>query len=435
MPALVFLGLAVGTFHTKKIPLGIFFLGLGLFSGPDFWIGSLLLIISALGCMRLNLFNAREYINDRLGNSPEGSASWLMSIIPSLLGLFLVGTFFLRNYQGIFAWMGSLGEFAGSLGGPAGLSIGRFLVYFILNNPLILIFGMIGFVTAWLSGERLGKGLSIWFVVSLLGLLIYPGRQAMDQIWLVIPLWVSTATLLVRIFHLAPSIWVTHALAGLVVVLASLNWLTFIGLIFRGMNQNALLLELGLFLASLALLILSATVVSSEWNMNTTWKGLVTGGATALFLFLVSSLSLDAYVMDKDPRSIFSGGSGSGQMGLLLDSIADASITATGRPESIQGAVIGDSDVLRWSLRDYAEIDYLVSPVSGMEYPILITPGDGEILALQDNYRGQDFVLSSAPGWEGVLPNNWISWLGFREGPIANQYLILWVRNDIYSGY
>ena len=435
MPALAFLALAVGTFHAKKISWGIFFLGMGLFSGPDFWIGVLLMTISALVCMWLDLFKAREYIKARLGNTHEGSGSWLIVILPSLLGLLMVGTFFLRNYQGIVAWAGSLGEFFLSLGGPAGLGIGRLLVYFILNNLLILVFGTVGFITAWLRGERLGKGLSIWFVISLLGLLIYPQRQAFDQIWLVIPLWVSTATILVRLIRLAPNSWVTHTLAGLVVMLASLNWLTFIGLIFRGTNQNTVLLELGLFLASLALLILSSTVVSSEWGLNTTWKGLVIGGAIALFLFLVSSLSLDAYVMDKDPRSIFSGGSGSGQMGLLVDSIADASITATGRPEKIQGAVVGDSAALRWALREYGEIDYLINPVSGMEYPILITIGKENIPALQENYRGQDFVLSSMPGWEGVLPNNWISWIGFREGPIAKEYLILWVRNDIYSGY
>ena len=435
MPALVFLALAVGTFHARKITWGFFFLGMGLFSGPDFWTGFLLLLISALVSMRLDLFNARDYFKVRLENFQKGSENWLTTIIPALLGLLVIGTFFFRNYQGLVAWAGSLGDFVRSLGGPAGLRTGKFVVYFLINNPLILVFGVVGFVAAWLSGERFGKGLSIWFAVSLLGLLIYPQRQAFDQIWLVLPLWISTATIMVHFFRLAPNTWVTHTLAGLVVTLASLNWLTLIGLIFRGTNQNTLLLELGLFLASLALLILSSTVVSSEWGLNFAWKGLVTGGAFALLLFLISSLSLDAYVRDKDPRAIFTEGSGKGQMKLLVDSIADASITATGRPDSIQGAVIGDSDALRWALREYEEVDFLINPLSGMEYPFLITTGEGDIPEMQENYRGQDFVLSSAPGWEGVLPNNWISWIAFREGPITTEYLILWVRNDIYSGY
>jgi predicted membrane-bound mannosyltransferase len=39
MPALVFLALAVGALHTNRIPWFIFFVGLGLLSGPGFWVG------------------------------------------------------------------------------------------------------------------------------------------------------------------------------------------------------------------------------------------------------------------------------------------------------------------------------------------------------------------------------------------------------------
>jgi hypothetical protein len=238
-----------------------------------------------------------------------------------------------------------------------------------------------------------------------------------------------------RIFSLARTTWIAYALAGLVVTLTSLNWLTFTGMIYQSINPNAVFLGLGLLAASLALLILSVTIVTSEWGREIAWKGLASGIAAALFLFLFASLSLDGYLMEKDPRSIFSDGSGSGQMELLVDSIADASITLTGRPDSIQGAVIGDSHALRWALRNYEDIDYLLSPGSGVVYPFLITIDEGIFQSTQENYRGQDFVLSSTPGWGGILPEDWISWIGFREGPIVNEYMILWIRNDIYSGY
>ncbi len=435
MPALVFLVLAAGAFHRKRIPWMVFFLGLGLFSGPGFWMGFLLLSISVLVCRMLGLIDLSGYVKARLDYFQGKSESWLIGITPALLGLLIIGSFFLNNFQGIGAWAGSLLEFIRSWGDPAGLGMGRFVAYFLINNPLILVFGSIGFITAWVTGDRLGKALSIWFVIFLLGLLVYPNRQAVDLIWLSLPLWVAAARELVRFFQLAPNTWVTQALAGLVVILASLNWLTFIGMIFQAVNQNALLLELGLLVASLALLILSAAIVSSEWGWRTAWKGLTTGIAVALCLYLVSSLSLDAYVMDKDPRSIFSSGSGSGQLELLVESITDASITATGRPESLQGAVIGGSDALMWALRKYEHIDVLIQPTPGMDYPFLITTGEGNFQALQDNYRGQDFVLSSAAGWNRILPDNWISWIGYRKGPVLNEYMILWIRNDIYSGY
>ncbi|HDD55140.1 MAG TPA: hypothetical protein ENG59_02715 [Chloroflexi bacterium] len=435
MPALAFLALAAGAFHRRNIPWAVFFMGLGLFSGPGFWLGFLFLAIAVLVSKMLGLFSPGEYFKSRMDYFQGKPEVWLVGITPALLTLFMMGSFILSNFQGISAWAGALPEFLLKWGGPAGLGIGQFLTYLLLNNPLALVFGILGYVSAWRSRDRLGQVLSVLFMVSLLGMLVYPQRQAVDLIWPVIPLWISAAAELVRISRLARSTWVTQVLGGLVVVLASLNWLTFTGMIFQAARENALLLEFGLMAASLALLILSAAVVSSEWGWNTAWKGLSGGFANALLLGLVASLTLDTYILDKDPRSIFSGGSGSGQVELLVDSIADASITATGRPDSIQGAVINDSDALRWALREYEGFDYLVSLPSEMDYPLLITSVEGDFQALQENYRGQDFVLSSHPGWGRVLPDDWISWIAFRKGPVVREYLILWVRNDIYSGY
>ena len=435
MPALVLLLLAAGAFHIKRIPWALFLLGLSLFSGPGFWMGSLILGITFLVCRWLGFFQPREYIKIRMDHFSGKPEDWLPRIAPALLGLVMIGSFFFRDFQGLGAWAGSLFGFFRTWGDPSGFGIGSFIVYFLLNNPLIIIFGLLGFANAYRTGDRLGKAISIWFGVALIGCLIYPHRQAADQIWLVIPLWVATGTELIRFFQLAPSTWITRILAGLVVVLASLNWLTFTGMIYQGANPNAFRLGLGLLAASLALLILSGTIVTSEWGRKMAWKGLVTGFAVVLSLYLVSSLALDAFLVEKDPRSMFSGESGSGQMELLLDSIADASITATGRPDSLKGAVIGDSDVVRWTLREYEDIDYLINPGSGEDYPFLITIGEGDYQSLSDNFRGQDFVLSSGPGWDRILPDDWISWIAFREGPVDREYLVLWVRNDIYSGY
>ena len=435
IPALVFLALAVGAFHRRNIPWVVFLVGLGLFSGPGFWLGLLILAITVLVSRMLGLFSPGEYFKSRMDYFQGKPEVWLVGSTPALLALLIIGSFFLRNFQGISAWAGALPEFLLNRDGPAGLGIGQFLVGFLLNNPLALVFGILGYIFAWRTRSRLGQVLSVWFVVSLLGLLIYPHRQAVDLIWLVIPLWIAAAAELVRLSRLVRGSWVTQSLGGSVVVLASLNWLTFTGMIFQAARENALFLELGLMAASLALLILSAAVVSSEWGWNTVWKGLAGGVTAVLFLYLVASLTLDSYIMEKDPRSIFSGGSGSGQMELLVDSIADASITATGRPESIRGAVISDSDALRWALREYEGFDYLVNLPSETDYPILITSVEGEFQALQENYRGQDFVLSSHPGWGRILPDDWISWIAFRKGPVISEYLILWVRNDIYSGY
>lgn len=435
MPSLVFLLWALGTLHTRKITWFLVFLILGLLSGPAFWMGLFCVGIVILFSSMLGLFEPADYFSSRTEVFKSKPQDWLPVCIPALLVLVIMGSFFLRDIKGLSAWVGAFPEFIRSWGGPVELGIGKFLVYFLLNNPLILVFGLAGFLTAWRVNDLLGQMLSIWFSVTLLVLMIYPGRGAVDLAWLAIPLWITAATEFVRLLRLAATSWVTYVLSGIVLVLASLNWLTFIGMIFQGANQNAMLLELGLLLASLALVILSATIVTSEWGWPTASKGLVGGVALTLFLYLIASLSLDTYLVSHDPRSIFSDGTGSGQMELLRKSIADVSITATGRPDSINGAVISDNQALRWALRDFEEIGFLVSPPTGIEYPILITMGQNEYPIIQENYRGQDFVLSTRSNWGRILPDDWISWIAFRKGPVVNDYLILWVRNDIYSGY
>jgi hypothetical protein len=435
MPALVFLALALGTFHTRKISWFLVFLVLGLLSGPAFWMGIFILGIVILLSSLLGLLKPADYFGKRMEIFKGKPQDWLPVGTPALLIFLITGSFFLREIEGLSAWAGALPEFIRSWGGPAEYGMGKLLVYFLLNNPLILVFGLGGFLTAWRVKDPVGQVLSLWFAVSLVGLTIYPGRGAADLAWLAIPLWVAAAVEFIRITRLASSTWITRVMSGIVVVLATLNWLTLIGMIFQGANENALLLELGLLLASLALIILSAAIISSEWGWFTARKGLVDGAAAALLLYLIASLSLDTYLVSHDPRSIFSEGTGAGQMELLENSVADVSITATGRPDSIQGAVVSDNQALRWTLRQFEAIDFLVNPPPGIEYPIVITTGVTEPPVLQENYRGQDFVLATHPGWGRILPDDWISWIGFRKGPLANDYLILWVRNDIYSGY
>lgn len=435
LPALVFLALAVGSFHARKLSWSFFFLGLGLLSGPDFWLGIALLVIVLLISNALDLFSFREYTAARLDVFPVKPQDWLTVLTPALLTFMILGSFFLRNFLGLTAWVGALPEFIQSWGDPVKLGSGKFLVFLVLKNPLILVFGLPGFFTAWRKNDRLGQILSIWFVVSTLGLLLYPGRQSLDLAWLTVPLWIAAGSEFTRLTRSVSGSWLTHSLAGLVVVLVSLNWLTFVGMIFQAGNPNALLLQLGLLLASLALIILSAVIVSSEWGWQTARTGLLNGAAAGLVLYLVASLVLDAYLVSHDPRSVFSDGTGVGQMELLNESIADVSITATGRPDSIRGALISDSQALRWATREFEGLDILVNPPAGIEYPLLITIGDPENSVIQDNYRGQDFVFSTHPAWGRVIPDDWISWIAFREGPLARDYLILWVRNDINSGY
>lgn len=438
IPALVFLLLSTAAIHSGKWRLAAITLGLGILSGPGFWLGSLLLILTGIVCSLLGFFDLRTYVQNRLsllkndsGQTPELINTFMIPLILFVL----LSTFFLQNFQGFSAWAGSAPEFLSGLIQYEGFPALRFLINLAVSHIMILLFGMSGFISSWRKDDRIGKISSIWFGFSLLLLLIIPGRQAVDLIWLVFPLWISTARVLFGLYGSVKDSWVVYGIAGLVGVLIVLNWLTFTGMVFQAGNSKAVLLQLGLFAASLALVILSMTIAASEWGWAVSLKGLGLGSAALLSIYTVSALTHGAYLRQGDPRSLWSDGSGTGQIQLLQDSIYDVSISHTGRGYAIQGAVIGSWDSLRWALRDLVNFDFQDTLGSDNLPPVIITSELDNYLVNQEMYRGQDFVLETRPGWDGILPADWISWIAFRSGPVEKEDIILWIRNDVFSGY
>ena len=52
----------------------------------------------------------------------------------------------------------------------------------------------------------------------------------------------------------------------------------------------------------------------------------------------------------------------------------------------------------------------------------------------QETYQGQDFVIRTLPGWSGLIPDDWISWVAFRDGPVFTEKIVLWGLGDILTG-
>lgn len=437
LPALVFLFLALAAFQARKLPWTFFLLLLGLLSGPALWLGVIGFGITILICTRWGILQPGIYIQERLDllgkEKSTGRSGWMDFALPGLLvgGL---ATFFFTEVQGLSAWTGSISDFISSWGNLTLFKAPSVLINLGVSNPLILIFGCLGFIQAWREGQKLVKTASIWFVVFLTLLLVYPGRQPVDLIWLVLPLWLAAARELVRLYQLARGSWPIYSLAGLISVLMTLNWLTFTGMVFQVDTDRALLLQWGLIAASLALALLALTIAASEWGWPSAKKGLVLGAGCMLFLYTMSGAAQGAYLKAGDPRSLWTAGTGAGQMDLLLDTIAEVSITQTGTPNSIAGAVLHGNDSLRWVLRDLPKFEFISAIHPESFPPILITFEEDQFQVPEDTYRGQDFVIRSKSDWPGFIPPDWVSWLAFRKGPIQNEDIILWIRGDILPG-
>jgi len=437
IPALVFLLLFAAAFHHNRLNWSLLFLFLALFSGPAFWLGAVVVGVTLLLSNILGYLDFKEYVHSKFSDFQNyQNRFWSAAgefFLPALVVLG-IGSFFFSQYQGLSAWMASLPEFLMSWLTPSGVSALKVLAALVLSNPLINIFGVLGFLAAWRQNDQVGKIFSLWFGFSLLLVLMYPGRETADLIWVVVPLWVGTAKELVRLFQIAKSSWVVFTLSGMVAVLITLNWLTLTGMIFQQANQRAVLLQWGLMAASLALALLAMTIVGSEWGWPSVKKGFAVGAAGMLTVYMFSAMVQGAFLSVGDPKSFWTKEFGSGQVGLLLDSIQEVSVVETGRWDSVQGAVINGNATLKWALREFIDIKYYDVYDPSKTTPVLITWEVDNYPVPLNIYRGQDFVITSTPGWTGVFPEDWISWIAFRDGPIDKQDIILWVRQDILVG-
>jgi hypothetical protein len=93
-----------------------------------------------------------------------------------------------------------------------------------------------------------------------------------------------------------------------------------------------------------------------------------------------------------------------------------------------------DTPSLRWLLRDYPNAQF-VNIADRQAHPsILLTSQSTQAPELSALYRGQDFTWRIYPGWQGAIPDNFMSWFTFRDAPLGLEKIILWARTDIFPG-
>jgi hypothetical protein len=94
--------------------------------------------------------------------------------------------------------------------------------------------------------------------------------------------------------------------------------------------------------------------------------------------------------------------------------------------------VLVDSPSLRWVLRDWNQVRFASELTADNLPATLITYKDQATPKLTDVYRGQDFAWDVFPGWQGIIPMDFMRWLAFRQAPTQSIQVILWARADLF---
>ncbi len=439
LPALAFALLALGlAYNGRSLAAGIC-AGLALLAGPAVLHG-LLGMGLAWGAFLL----LERAAGSRGANQPEQSNAVKVPFdlrragIAGLVTALAVSTLLGRFPAGLGAWVGALPAYLQGWVQPSGIPVLRLLAALPLYQPLGLIFGLLGVIRAWREERRDLQLLSLWLLAALLVVLLYPGRQVIDLVWVLIPLWGLAAAELAR--HLserAEPVWVSVSLAGAIFILMALFGLNLAGVGQAGLAATGGPLRLGVLAGTLALQVVMVLLVGLGWNWHSARWGLVFGVCASLGLYSLAGMWGATQRSFSLRQELWSQTPAAGDADLLLKTLSDLSIWDTGRADAIDISVAVESPALRWALRNFPNVRYLPESqvLSLANSPgLVITPQSQDQPALASAYRGQDFVWWVYPGWESILPPDPVRWLAVRQAPVVQEQLIVWARGDIFPG-
>jgi len=456
MMALAFSLLALGAWNTRKHWLAGVLAGLALLSGPAVVQGALGFGV-AWFAYRLVSDNSKPALADldidggeasqpvTTGAAPRSARDPKMRemIVAMVLTILVVGTSFFHYPQGLAAWTQSLATYLEGWTNPSGTNPFTLIAALGIFQPLALIFAIIC-ILRWLVRQNDGSEniqnmiwvLAFWLFASLIFTLFYPARQVADLVWVLVPLWGLAAIELSHFLPAGKPNIVSLLQAILVFILAALFWNTLISTsqLAPAEGTSPVTIRLILLLGIVLLGSLTTVLIGLGWNWETSRNGLVWGITLTCLVYSISIMWGAALLRPNQPGELWGAPPGTGQVDLLVSTIEEMSNRQTGLPQFIKIQSTVDNPALRWALRTFPETHF-VSNLPGEDMPaVLITNQDQTSPALTASYRGQDFTWRVWPGWTSALPDNFIDWLTFREAPVINEQIILWVRSDLFSG-
>lgn len=414
--------------------------GLALLSGPALVAGILgLLLTWALFKMFIRLGWASS-IQVELPDIEELSIAWRKGLLALGVTVLVAGLLFLRAPQGLGALAQTLPDYLEGWLNPSEVPAMRLPAALLIYQPLALLFGLIAAVRGWMAARSGLRGttfalfLSLWALAALLLAFVYPARQVTDLGWTLIPLWALAAVEIGR--HLPahedrPTRLVAIGLAGLVLLLMIISWINLLTLV--RMNGNPILYG-AVIVGAMLMAGIAALLVAAGWSYPAARLGFNWGLILGFSLSLIATTFTLSQTRLNNVHELWSAYPAPGQIAKLTDTLHSLSDWKTGLSDQIDVLVTADANVLRWALRDAPNITFASSPEAAFSPGVVITWKDQQTPVLTQAYRGQDLVLQWYPGWQGVLPEPLLTWLTYRQAPVAQLQIVLWARVDLFPG-
>lgn len=426
--ALACLAFAVLAWNRQRWNLAGVAIGLALLAGPAVF-GGILLV--GLVWLIWRLYDATLNKSPFLVSSGADIGKTGKS---ALITFVLVGTGFGMFPQGVNAFIQSIGSFLAGWGVGGGAPIGTMLAGFVFYQPFALVFAITSVVISWYKQNDEARIGGLALVGGLLLILVYPARQVLDLIWILVIVWYLAALYFPKYIEKPKEPAITYAVAGMLFLFVVMIWLQFVGIDVFGGETEVTRWRFVLMGVISALGLVTAVLAGMGWTWDVTTKGVGLGlGSALLFYTLAASFGV-SFVRPGSVTELWNPPPQTGQVDLLLETIGDLSLLDNGRRDAIEIVSQVNTPSVRWVLRNFPNVHYTSSLELSDVPPIILTREGVDTLEKTMSYTGQDFAWWLFPAWDGGLPQDWVKWVAFRQGPVNSVHLVLWVRSDLLPG-
>ena len=427
MPAIAFTLLALGCLAQSSSLMAGIFTALALFSGPSLWTGWIAIALTWV-VFRYGLKPGQADVVDL----PRVSIQLDRFFLAFAATILVAGTLFFTVPEGIGGLGSSLSAYLAGWRNAGGVTPGYLLAGVAAGSLLAIPLAIWTGVRSWVVKDRLDRSVSIWLLISLALVLIYPARQMQEAGWVIIPLWVQAARGLSRL----PAVTAETRLPATIFTLVAVAILFFVWLSFTGYLQawqtNSDEQQVrGLALTGgLVLLALATILVGWGWSALAAGVGITRAVLILLFLYLLSWTTVPLSQRRLPVANQWQDSSAPQDQVYLLETIGDLSLWNTGRRDAIEMVVVDlPISSMEWTLRDMPNVRFSNALQPGSQPPLVLT-AESQQPELAASYRGQAFVWDISPDWPGMSLIDQASWVAFHTTPTRRQTLILWARAD-----
>jgi hypothetical protein len=405
-------------------------LGIGLSSGPGWWMGALAwgtgaVVVEVVRKRRMSLPGFSLSILSRLRD-------WLW---PAVVVALLLSTRFGTELGAAGSSVSGLGQWLAGWAGP-GTHPMRMLLLLPIYEPLLLVGGVLGAFQLWRSGEGMDQASAAIALVSLGWVLLYPNRQPNDLIWVVLPLAFLCGGWIERMLDAISDLGSNYAvliLSGVLLTLGSFSHFQFqASMAGFGLASLDKVSQLYFALASLGFAAALILLFGFGWSWLETYLALQSALLiSTAALTIAATRHLGSTSIPGRGVELWRARSTSPNAFLLEDTLKELARTEVGRDGGLAVDLRGGPEpILSWSLRNHTPAR---TDPEGEPPAIIIVPEAQADTPLAAEYLGQAFALIEQPGWSGVAPPDFLAWWLDRKAPTVSQRWIVFVRSDVVA--